>query len=274
MSTGCCPTPTPSCWARSAGGSRPWAKSLAVRCVAFGRRVYVPGDPKGEWSVVTRAVGGQVVELGAGRPTRLNPLDEGPRIGGVDDEAWRAQVTQRRLSLLGALTEATLGRPLGATERTALDAGLAAACDRASVPILPLVVDSLLDPERAWRGSSIAQLRDDGREVAHALGRRPRGPGRAVRGALDRGLRPQRGHGQPGPVACVGVGHPLGLGAGLHLHLDGGGPARPGRGSAPGRLRRGLAAHGPAEPSGPDAPAVEAVPGLGSGQPHDRAPPG
>ncbi|HET9443641.1 MAG TPA: hypothetical protein VFO65_09970, partial [Acidimicrobiales bacterium] len=78
-------------------GKSALAKSLAVRCVAFGRRVYVPGDPKGEWSVVTRAVGGQVIELGGGRPTRLNPLDEGPRTGHVDDAAWRVQVTQRRL---------------------------------------------------------------------------------------------------------------------------------------------------------------------------------
>ena len=40
------------------------AKSLATRSIAFGRKVYVPGDPKGEWSVVCRAVGGRVIELG------------------------------------------------------------------------------------------------------------------------------------------------------------------------------------------------------------------
>ena len=40
------------------------AKSLATRSIAFGRKVYVPGDPKGEWSVVARAVGGQAIELG------------------------------------------------------------------------------------------------------------------------------------------------------------------------------------------------------------------
>jgi hypothetical protein len=39
------------------------AKSLATRSTAFGRKAYVPGDPKGEWSVVARAVGGQVIEL-------------------------------------------------------------------------------------------------------------------------------------------------------------------------------------------------------------------
>ena len=56
------------------------AKSLATRSIAFGRKVYVPGDPKGEWSAVSRAVGGQAIELGGGLPTRLNPLDEGPRV--------------------------------------------------------------------------------------------------------------------------------------------------------------------------------------------------
>ena len=52
--------------------------------IAFGRKVYVPGDPKGEWSVVSRAVGGQAIELGGALTTRLNPLDEGPRVRGTD----------------------------------------------------------------------------------------------------------------------------------------------------------------------------------------------
>jgi hypothetical protein len=152
-------------------GKSTLAKSLACRCVAFGRRVYVPGDPKGEWSAVAHAVGGQVIELGVGRPARLNPLDEGLRASDTDDSTWRAQVVQRRMSLLGALAAATLGRPLGATERTALDAALDAASARATVPILPLVVDSMLSPDRNWRGSTVAQLTEDGREVAHALAR-------------------------------------------------------------------------------------------------------
>ena len=42
------------------------AKSLATRSIAFGRKVYVPGDPKGEWSVVAQAVGGAAIELGGG----------------------------------------------------------------------------------------------------------------------------------------------------------------------------------------------------------------
>ena len=72
------------------------AKSLATRSIAFGRKVYVPGDPKGEWSVVARAVGGQVIELGGTLTTRLNPLDEGPRVAGIDDERWRVETAKRR----------------------------------------------------------------------------------------------------------------------------------------------------------------------------------
>jgi len=156
-------------------GKSTLAKSLAVRCVAFGRRVYVPGDPKGEWSVVTRAVGGQVIELGVGTSARLNPLDEGPRPSGVADSAWRAQVDQRRQGLLAALGEATLGRAMGATERTALDAALDAARARSSTPVLPSVVEAMLAPTASFAGSSISQLTTDGREVAHALARLVRG---------------------------------------------------------------------------------------------------
>jgi hypothetical protein len=152
-------------------GKSTLAKSFACRNIAFGRRVYVPGDPKGEWTAVATALGGQVIELGVGRPARLNPLDEGPRPTGLDDTTWRTQVAQQRLSLLAALAEATLGRSLQSVERTALDAALANASARAVVPVLPVVVDALLDPDQSWRGSTVLQLRGDGREVAHALAR-------------------------------------------------------------------------------------------------------
>jgi hypothetical protein len=156
-------------------GKSTLAKSLATRCIAFGRRIYVPGDPKGEWTVVTRAMGGQAVELGVGTSARLNPLDDGPRPSGVDDGAWQAKVRGRRLALLAALAEATLGRPLKATERTSLDTALDTARNSSSVPVLPRVVDAMLDPEHPFAGSTVAQLRSDGREVAHALARLVRG---------------------------------------------------------------------------------------------------
>jgi hypothetical protein len=156
-------------------GKSTLAKSLATRCVAFGRRVYVPGDPKGEWTVVARALGGATIQLGVGTDNRLNPLDEGPRPSGVDDVIWRAQVDARRTGLLAALAESTLGRPLGPTERSALDAALTDAQARTAVPILPMVVEALLDPQHPSPGSSVEQLRTDGRDSGHALSRLVRG---------------------------------------------------------------------------------------------------
>lgn len=156
-------------------GKSALAKSLACRFIAFGRRVYVPGDPKGEWSAVARAVGGQAVQLAIGSGARLNPLDEGPRPSGATDDAWRAQVLARRGGLLGALSEPTLGRPLVPTERSALDAALADALQRANVPVLPQVVDALLSPPAAFAETSVEQLRSDGRDVGHALARLVRG---------------------------------------------------------------------------------------------------
>ena len=155
-------------------------KSLAVRSIAFGRRVYVPGDPKGEWTPVAAAVGGQTISLGQGLPTRINPLDEGLRPAAlpdargdmqpVDDERWQAIVRERRTALLGSLAEAALGRRLGAPESTALVAAVDAAAKKPE-PVLPDVVAAIFDPPAPTSGSSVEQLADDGRQVGHALRR-------------------------------------------------------------------------------------------------------
>ena len=81
----------------------------------------------------------------------------------------------RRLGLLAALAEATLGRALRATERTALDTALDTARCENSTPLLPMVVDAMLEPERPFAGSTVEELRTDGREAAHALARLVRG---------------------------------------------------------------------------------------------------
>jgi hypothetical protein len=122
-------------------------------------------------SVVSRAVGGQAIELGGGLATRLNPLDEGPRPAGMTDIAWAEMVTARRRLLLGALAESSLGRALAPVEHTALDVALRAAVARSCTPVLPLVVDGLFAPSMPGPGSTVAQLVDDGREVGHALSR-------------------------------------------------------------------------------------------------------
>ena len=59
-------------------GKSALAKTLAYRFAAFGVRAYIPGDPKGEWSVLARALGTVPLELGRGMPARINPLDPGP----------------------------------------------------------------------------------------------------------------------------------------------------------------------------------------------------
>ena len=151
-------------------GKSALAKCLVCRSLAFGRRAYIPGDPKGEWTPVARAVGGQAITLGAGLPHRLNPLDEGIRPGGVTDVEWDTLVWQRRRDLLSALTETVLTRPLLPTEHTALDAALRSAALATSTLTLPLIVDRLLDPAPADVRTA-GELREDGRQPAHALRR-------------------------------------------------------------------------------------------------------
>jgi hypothetical protein len=148
-------------------GKSALAKSLYTRSIPFGRRVYVPGDPKGEHTPVARAVGGQAIVLGHGLPNRLNPLDAGRRPSGVSDVEWAAMVTARRRDLIGALTETVLGRPLSPVEHTAVDIALAAAVAASQTPILPMVVERILHPDT----DADRRLAEDGRIVGHALRR-------------------------------------------------------------------------------------------------------
>ena len=161
-------------------GKSTLAKAIATRSIAFGRKCYVPGDPKGEWSIVARSVGGQAIELGQSS-ARLNPLDEGPRTAFVTnpdgtqtsltDDAWADMVRQRRRELLRSITEAALGRSITPVESTALLAALDEAVRANSVPTLPQVVTAIFEPLGDVIGSSRAQLLEDGREVGHALSR-------------------------------------------------------------------------------------------------------
>jgi type IV secretory pathway VirB4 component len=149
-------------------GKSALAKSLAVRAIATGRRVYVPGDPKGEWGPVAEAVGGVVVRLAPGGATRLNPLDA----HGADP----ASAHGPRLRLLTALAETTLRRDLRPAEHGALDAALTTVEHRPE-PTLPDVVTSLANPGGTPRGGGAgrAALTDDGRDLVHGLRRLVRG---------------------------------------------------------------------------------------------------
>lgn len=148
-------------------GKSSLAKSLYTRSIPFGRRVYVPGDPKGEHTPVAQAVGGKAIVLGHGLRNRLNPLDEGHRPSGVTDIEWTTQVASRRRELIRALAETVLERSLSPLEHTSIDVALSAVVASNDVPILPMVVDRILTPDRA--GDVDQRLAEDGRLVGHAL---------------------------------------------------------------------------------------------------------
>lgn len=143
-------------------------KSLYTRSIAFGRKVYLAGDPKGEHSHSAEAVGGKAIRLGHGRSTRLNPLDEGYRPAHTSDAEWKNIVAARRRDLLGALAETVLERRLSPLEHTAIDLALQQVVRDAEVPILPMVVDRILNPDPDQLGDLTAH---DGRLVGHALRR-------------------------------------------------------------------------------------------------------
>ncbi|MFC5995337.1 ATP-binding protein [Pseudonocardia hispaniensis] len=148
-------------------GKSSLAKSLYTRSLPFGRRVYVPGDPKGEHTAVANAVGGRAIVLGHGLNTRLNPLDEGHRPAGLSDEQWTNTVAARRRDLIGALAETVLARGLSPLEHTAIDIALTQTVRENDVPILPMVVERILTPSADADG----RLAEDGRLVGHALRR-------------------------------------------------------------------------------------------------------
>lgn len=150
-------------------GKSSLAKSLYTRSLPFGRRVYVPGDPKGEHTAVATAVGGKAIVLGHGLSNRLNPLDEGHRPSGVSDSEWATQVASRRRDLIGALAETVLDRPLSPLEHTAIDLALNDSVRSADVPILPMIVDRILAPDPS--SNEGGRLVEDGRLVGHALRR-------------------------------------------------------------------------------------------------------
>ena len=126
-------------------------KSLVTRSITLGRKAAVASDPKGEWVPVAKAIpGGKIISVGPGRPTRVNPLDAGPRSSALTDAQWLAVVRQRRRHLLVALVSLMRpGIPLSPVEHTALDMALTDAVAANSTPTLPMVLEYLLNPTPA-----------------------------------------------------------------------------------------------------------------------------
>ncbi|MFF0740581.1 ATP-binding protein [Streptomyces sp. NPDC004111] len=162
-------------------GKSALAKSFALRSVAHGYRVYVPCDPKGEWTAVAQALGGTSIALGPGLPGKLNPLDAAPRPPSVTKEDWAAEVRTRRLLLLGSLARTVLGRDLLPMEHTALDVALDAVVTRTAArgatPVLGDVAAALDDADLLddTAGMRSRQLGAAARDLAHAVRRLVRG---------------------------------------------------------------------------------------------------
>lgn len=159
-------------------GKSALVKSLTFRSIARGRRVYVPGDPKGEWAPVARAAGGLVVPLGPGMATRLNPLDT-PAADAVSRH-------QTRTRLLVALSATVLGRELTPVEHTCLDAALSTAESDHGTVLVGHVIDALVDPDpsAATADRTTVEVRTaDARDLAAGLRRLVRGD---LAGLFDR----------------------------------------------------------------------------------------
>lgn len=134
-------------------GKSSLAKSMAVRLVLLGRKLSVASDKKGEWTKVVRDLGGNVIQVGPGLSTRLNPLDEGVRpslnVQGkpMDDENWRIMVRSRRMSILNTLVKILIGRDPDSAEHLAisdaLDMAVALATEEKRVPVIPDLIEAL-----------------------------------------------------------------------------------------------------------------------------------
>ena len=153
-------------------GKSAFVKTFLWRQAVFGRRAWVV-DPKGEYGDLAAAWGVRPVALRPGGAIRLNPLDPGPEhVGGLVD--GEGSTARRQMELLVSLAGACLRRDLVPRERAALGAALQVATERATVPIVPTVVEALLDPAAEAAASlrtSRSELLEDGRDVALELRR-------------------------------------------------------------------------------------------------------
>ncbi|NEB01964.1 ATP-binding protein [Streptomyces sp. SID13726] len=158
-------------------GKSALAKSFALRSIAFGYRIYVPCDPKGEWTPVARALGGTSITLGPGLPGKLNPLDAAPRPASVPEADWAGEVRKRRLLLLGSLARTVLGRDLQPMEHTGLDVALDTVVTRAAAtgrtPLLGDIAATLNNPHQLDEAGGLmsGRLGDASCYLAHAMRR-------------------------------------------------------------------------------------------------------
>lgn len=171
-------------------------KRLMVGHVNQGYLAVVPGDIKGEYTPLIRALGGAVWRIGRGSPDRVNPLHQGPlreavaASTGSDRERLAETVRARQLSLLEALVTIVRRQQrdpeLTTTERRLLGRALDVASSSENEPIIPSLLAVLEQAPESLR--QIAAARDAAefalyaRELINSLGVLCEG---AIRGLFD-----------------------------------------------------------------------------------------
>ncbi|MGQ0463974.1 MAG: ATP-binding protein [Sporichthyaceae bacterium] len=151
-------TANPGVWIQASPGvgKSACAKRLMIGLAALGYRALNPGDAKGEYSTVARALDGQVIRIGRGLD-RINPLDAGPlgralpRLDEAARETLTVEIAARRSELLIALLSGPNGldRRPDAAERYALEAAVrivTAAHAGGADPVIPDVIALLRNP--------------------------------------------------------------------------------------------------------------------------------
>lgn len=173
----------PGVWiqAQPGVGKSAIAKRICLVYTAYGHKLVVPGDVKGEYSDLVRELGGQVVKIGRGLD-RLNPLDSGPlrkvlpTLPPGRRDALLAEMNGRRSELLHALLTTEMDRRPSPTERNVVEHAIrlvSAKLVGEGDPIIPDVVKVLRDGPAELRAQLMVDTEDDYRGlvrgVTHAL---------------------------------------------------------------------------------------------------------
>ncbi|WP_329151260.1 ATP-binding protein (plasmid) [Streptomyces niveus] len=170
----------PGVWimAQPGVGKSAIAKRICTAYSAYGYKITVPGDVKGEYSPLVSELGGQVVRIGRGLD-RINPLDSGPlrkilpTLPSDRQTALLGEITGRRAELLHALlaTEVGLGRRPSATERNIVEHTIRLVSARllGSDPVVPDIVKVLRDGPRELWAQLMVDTEDDYRRLVREV---------------------------------------------------------------------------------------------------------
>lgn len=151
---------------------------MCLGMVDSGFLLVFPGDLKGEYTGLVRAIGGEVIEVGPGKDC-INPMDAGPlehMIGQIRDEVLRnkmyAEMRSRRHTTCIALMELVLERRLDGSngERKAFTEAIdQATAEHGSNAVLEHVLERLENPDEDLLRTSRCSTREEFAPIARAL---------------------------------------------------------------------------------------------------------